>query len=124
LELVKVYTANLASNLTITRAKGSISRIDDIENGKLAYSRIGILTTSSNFYEKSLYIIEIFIQWNQNLDVNIFSIKRIRYSRWDWFISNLCIIIHMEKTIDDKSVFVLTLTPMFSTSSKVTKTIV
>jgi ABC-type amino acid transport substrate-binding protein len=45
--LVAAYTANLASDLSILKSKGVISGIDDIKNGKVPYSRIGILTGSS-----------------------------------------------------------------------------
>ena len=41
------YTAKLASDLTIARANGVISGIDDIKNGKLASSRIGIMINTS-----------------------------------------------------------------------------
>jgi ABC-type amino acid transport substrate-binding protein/ABC-type branched-subunit amino acid transport system substrate-binding protein len=44
--LVAAYTANLASDLTISRSD-IISGIDDIKNGKIAFSRIGILVGSS-----------------------------------------------------------------------------
>ncbi len=44
---IAVYTAKLASDLTIAKTKGIISGIDDIKNGKLAYSRIGILINTS-----------------------------------------------------------------------------
>ena len=47
LVLVATYTANLTSNLTITKSQGIISGIDDIKNGRLSFSRIGILTNSS-----------------------------------------------------------------------------
>jgi ABC-type branched-subunit amino acid transport system substrate-binding protein/ABC-type amino acid transport substrate-binding protein len=44
---VAAYTAKLASDLTIAKTKGIISGIDDIKNGKLAFSRIGILMETS-----------------------------------------------------------------------------
>jgi ABC-type amino acid transport substrate-binding protein len=47
LVLVAAYTAKLASDLTISKTKGIISGIDDIKNGKLSFSRIGILSDSS-----------------------------------------------------------------------------
>ncbi|CAF1282241.1 unnamed protein product [Rotaria sordida] len=47
LVLVATYTANLASDLTISKSKDSISGIDDIKNGKISFSRIGILVESS-----------------------------------------------------------------------------
>ena len=40
--LVAAYTANLASDLTVKKAKGLLSGIDDIKNGKVAFSRLGI----------------------------------------------------------------------------------
>ena len=42
LVLVASYTANLASNLTISRTKSIISSIDDIKQLKLPFNRIGI----------------------------------------------------------------------------------
>ncbi|CAF4806051.1 unnamed protein product, partial [Rotaria sp. Silwood2] len=52
LVLVATYTANLASDLTISKSKDLISGIDDIKNGKLSFNRIGILAGSSleDFY--------------------------------------------------------------------------
>ncbi|CAF4334558.1 unnamed protein product, partial [Rotaria sordida] len=47
LVLVATYTANLASDLTISKSKDSISGIDDIKNGKISFSCIGILVESS-----------------------------------------------------------------------------
>ncbi|CAF1331286.1 unnamed protein product [Rotaria sordida] len=47
LVLVATYTANLASDLTISKSKDSISGIDDIKNGKISFSRIGILIEAS-----------------------------------------------------------------------------
>ncbi|CAF3405653.1 unnamed protein product [Rotaria sp. Silwood1] len=54
--LVATYTANLASNLTISKSKGFISGIDDIKNGKVPFSRIGILVDSS---QEDYYLREI-----------------------------------------------------------------
>ncbi|CAF3910688.1 unnamed protein product [Adineta steineri] len=45
--LVAAYTANLASDLTLLKTAGIISGIDDIKNGKVSYSRIGIITDTS-----------------------------------------------------------------------------
>ena len=47
LVLVAAYTANLTSNLTIAKTQGIISGVDDIKNGRLSFSRIGIVTNSS-----------------------------------------------------------------------------
>jgi ABC-type amino acid transport substrate-binding protein/ABC-type branched-subunit amino acid transport system substrate-binding protein len=44
---VAAYTAKLASELTISKTKGIISGIDDIKNGKLSFSRIGIHVNTS-----------------------------------------------------------------------------
>jgi hypothetical protein len=41
------FSPNLASDLTISKTNGIISGIDDIKNGKLSYSRIGILVGSA-----------------------------------------------------------------------------
>lgn len=40
--LMATYTANLASDLTISKSTGIISAIDDIKAGKMSYNRIGI----------------------------------------------------------------------------------
>ncbi|CAF4871283.1 unnamed protein product [Rotaria sp. Silwood1] len=45
--LVATYTANLSSFLTLNRGQPFISGIDDIKNGLLPFSRIGIVTNSS-----------------------------------------------------------------------------
>ncbi|UJR13333.1 hypothetical protein I4U23_000351 [Adineta vaga] len=45
--LVATYTANLASDLTLLKSKGIISGIDDVKNGKVPFSRVGILVNSS-----------------------------------------------------------------------------
>ncbi|CAF1188368.1 unnamed protein product [Rotaria sordida] len=56
LVLVATYTANLASDLTISKSKDTISGIDDIKNGKIPFSRIGILIESA---EEDYYLREI-----------------------------------------------------------------
>jgi ABC-type amino acid transport substrate-binding protein len=50
--LVATYTANLASNLTLLKSNNIISGIEDIKNGKVPFSRIGIRvdTASEDFY--------------------------------------------------------------------------
>ncbi|CAF3698731.1 unnamed protein product [Adineta steineri] len=45
--LVAVYTADLASDLTIQRSQTVINGIDDIKSGKIPFSRIGILVGSA-----------------------------------------------------------------------------
>ncbi|CAF2894802.1 unnamed protein product [Rotaria sp. Silwood2] len=54
--LVATYTANLASDLTTSKAKNIISGIDDIKNGKIPYHRIGICvgTTSEDYYLREI----------------------------------------------------------------------
>ncbi|CAF4029539.1 unnamed protein product [Rotaria sp. Silwood2] len=42
LVLTASYTANLASDLTLSKSKNFISGIDDIKNGKIPFNRIGI----------------------------------------------------------------------------------
>ena len=56
LVLVAAYTANLASDLTLSKSKGIISGIDDIKNGKISFSRIGILINTSieEFYLREI----------------------------------------------------------------------
>ncbi|CAF3970239.1 unnamed protein product [Rotaria sordida] len=56
LVFVATYTANLASDLTISKSKDTISGIDDIKNGKIPFSRIGILVESA---EEDYYLREI-----------------------------------------------------------------
>ncbi|CAF3550034.1 unnamed protein product [Rotaria sp. Silwood1] len=45
--IVAIYTANLSSFLTLTRTQPLISGIDDIKNGRLSFSRIGIMPNSA-----------------------------------------------------------------------------
>ena len=45
--IVATYTANLASNLTIMKSADIVSGIDDIKNGKVLLSRVGIMPNSS-----------------------------------------------------------------------------
>jgi hypothetical protein len=54
--LVATYTANLASNLTLLKSKNIISGIEDIKNGKIPSSRIGIRvdTASEEFYLREI----------------------------------------------------------------------
>jgi ABC-type amino acid transport substrate-binding protein len=53
---VAAYTAKLASDLTIAKTRGVISGVDDIINGKLPFSRLGILVNSSieEFYLREI----------------------------------------------------------------------
>jgi hypothetical protein len=53
---VAAYTAKLASELTISKSKGTISGIDDIKNGKVAFSRIGL---RANLTVEDYYLREI-----------------------------------------------------------------
>ncbi|CAF3951213.1 unnamed protein product, partial [Rotaria sordida] len=54
--LVATYTANFSSFLTLNRAQPFISGIDDIKNGLLPFSRIGIVTNSavSDYYIRNI----------------------------------------------------------------------
>ncbi|CAF1056376.1 unnamed protein product [Didymodactylos carnosus] len=45
--LVATYTANLASDVTISKSKYVISGIDDIKNGKIPFDHIGIVVDSA-----------------------------------------------------------------------------
>ncbi|CAF1574801.1 unnamed protein product [Didymodactylos carnosus] len=45
--LVATYTANLASDLTISKSQSVISGIDDIRKGKIPFGRIGIVVGSA-----------------------------------------------------------------------------
>ncbi|UJR20066.1 hypothetical protein I4U23_023199 [Adineta vaga] len=45
--LISAYQANLTANLTLSKAQDFISGIDDIKNGKLPISRVGIIGGSS-----------------------------------------------------------------------------
>ena len=44
---VAAYTANLASDLTISKSEDIISGIDDIKNGRIPFNRIGIKTNTA-----------------------------------------------------------------------------
>ncbi|CAF3702163.1 unnamed protein product [Rotaria sp. Silwood1] len=54
--LVATYTANLASDLTISKSKDIISGINDIKNGKIPHNRIGIRigTVSEDYYLREI----------------------------------------------------------------------
>lgn len=54
--LIAAYTANLSSFLTLNRVQPAISGIDDIKNGRLPFSRIGIVTNSavSDYYIQNI----------------------------------------------------------------------
>ncbi|CAF4169376.1 unnamed protein product [Rotaria magnacalcarata] len=54
--LVATYTANLASDLTISKSKDSISGIHDIKNGKMPFNRIGIRmgTAGEDYYLREI----------------------------------------------------------------------
>ncbi|CAF1218853.1 unnamed protein product [Adineta steineri] len=56
LVLVATYTANLASDLTISKSKDTISGIEDMKNGKIPFNRIGIRlgTASEDFYLREI----------------------------------------------------------------------
>jgi polar amino acid transport system substrate-binding protein len=56
LVLVASYTANLASNLTISKTKNIINGIDDLKQGKVPLSRVGI---RPNTTEKAYFLREI-----------------------------------------------------------------
>ncbi|UJR16678.1 hypothetical protein I4U23_003578 [Adineta vaga] len=92
--LVATYTANLASDLTLAKSKDIISSIDDIRNGKIAYSRFGVLVDSSaeeyylreisdgirNYYPlKTLDDIYQSLLNNQ-IDASMFDIGTLEYS--------------------------------------------
>ncbi|CAF3971453.1 unnamed protein product [Rotaria sordida] len=54
--LIAIYTANFSSFLTLNRGQSFISGIDDIKNGLLPFSRIGIVTNSaaSDYYIRNI----------------------------------------------------------------------
>ncbi|CAF2846810.1 unnamed protein product [Rotaria sp. Silwood2] len=54
--LVATYTANLASDLTISKSKDIISGIKDIKNGKIPFNRIGVSigTASEDYYLREI----------------------------------------------------------------------
>jgi ABC-type amino acid transport substrate-binding protein/ABC-type branched-subunit amino acid transport system substrate-binding protein len=49
---VASYTANLTSNLTLSKSQNIVSGLDDIKNGKVSFSRIGIIvgTVAEDYY--------------------------------------------------------------------------
>jgi ABC-type amino acid transport substrate-binding protein len=56
LVFVATYTANLASDLTVSKSKNIISSIDDIKSGKIPFSRFGIRVGTAS---EELYLREI-----------------------------------------------------------------
>ena len=56
LVLVASYTANLASDLTISKSRNSISGINDLRNGKVPFGRIGVRvgTSGEDFYLREI----------------------------------------------------------------------
>ena len=56
LVLVASYTANLASNLTISKTKHIISSVEDLKQGKVPFNRIGIRvgTSAEDFYLREI----------------------------------------------------------------------
>ena len=54
--LVASYTANLASDLTLSKSKSMISGIDDLKNGKIPLHRIGIIpgTAQEDYYVREI----------------------------------------------------------------------
>lgn len=52
LVLVPPYTANLASDLIISKSKDIIDEIDDLKNGKISFNRfgVGVGTASEDFF--------------------------------------------------------------------------
>ncbi|CAF0773910.1 unnamed protein product [Adineta steineri] len=56
LTLVASCTANLASNLTISKSNDIVSRLDDLKNGKVLYSHIRIYVGTSM---EDIYLNEI-----------------------------------------------------------------
>jgi ABC-type amino acid transport substrate-binding protein len=56
LVLVATYTANLASDLTLSKTRDIISGIDDIRNGKIPFHRIGIRvgTAGEDYYLREI----------------------------------------------------------------------
>lgn len=73
LVLVAAYTANLASDLTVSKTNYLISGIDDIKNGKVQPNRIGIRIDSS--------IEEYYLREISNGARNFFPL----YSGWDMY---------------------------------------
>ncbi|CAF2936893.1 unnamed protein product [Rotaria sp. Silwood2] len=56
LVLVATYTANLASDLTISKSKNIITGIDDIKSGKIPFNRIGVRvgTVGEEYYLREI----------------------------------------------------------------------
>ncbi|UJR12678.1 hypothetical protein I4U23_016852 [Adineta vaga] len=48
LVLIASYTANLASDLTLSKSQDIISNIDDLKSGKIPFNKIGIITSSAS----------------------------------------------------------------------------
>jgi hypothetical protein len=56
LVFVATYTANLASDLTVSKSKDFITGVDDIKNGKIPFSRFGIRlgTAGEDYYLREI----------------------------------------------------------------------
>ncbi|CAF4012903.1 unnamed protein product [Rotaria sordida] len=101
--IVAIYTANLSSFLTLRRTQPLISGIDDIKNGRLPFSRIGILTNSAtaDYYVQNISSIyfplstsdEIFARLLDNsIDAALWGSSVLEYTTANYFCQQLTVV--------------------------------
>jgi ionotropic glutamate receptor len=111
---VAAYTAKLASDLTIAKTKSMISGIDDIKNGKLAFSRIGILINTSveeyylreiSFDNRNFYPLKTEDEMYDKLLNNIIDASIMDSSVIEYFTNNIYCNLTLVGTDFDKNAF-------------------
>ncbi|UJR35043.1 hypothetical protein I4U23_027819 [Adineta vaga] len=101
--LVATYTANLSSFLTLNRGQPLISGIDDIKNGRLPFSRIGIVVNSavSDYYIQNIHSIyhplssaeEIYLRLlDHTIDAAIWDSSVLEYAVNNFYCNRLTVI--------------------------------
>jgi ionotropic glutamate receptor len=97
------YTANLSSFLTLNRVQPAISGIDDIKNGRLPFSRIGIVTNSaaSDYYMQNISSMyhplftaeEIYSRLlDYTIDASIWDSYILEYAVSNYYCANLSVV--------------------------------
>ena len=101
--LMATYTARLSSSLTITRAQPLINGIDDIRNGRVAFTRIGIVNNtamsdyfiqnvSSDFYPLSTFH-EMYLRLLDNtIDASIVDASMVDYTIQNFYCNQLALV--------------------------------
>jgi len=101
--LVATYTANLSSFLTLNRVQPSIGGIDDLKNGRLSYSRIGIVNDSavSDYYIQNISSIyhplstaeEIYMRLlDHTIDASIWDSSVLEYAVNNYYCNKLTVV--------------------------------